>query len=134
MTRPPHGGVLVGQPHQRLSEGLRGWLQASFSEVFMVADRPSLIEGAHRLQPALMVVDLALAEGRLEALLAELRSHAPHSRTLLLSDYDDARVDAAALAAGAAGVVHKSSLAADLQAAVDAVLAGQNPTAPSGVG
>lgn len=132
MTRPACGGVLVGQPHQRLSEGLRGWLQASFGEVFMVADRPSLIEGAHRLKPVLMIVDLALAEGRLESLLAELRQHAPHSRTLLLSEYDDAHVDAVALAAGAAGVVHKSSLAADLQGAVDAVLSGQNPIAPSG--
>jgi DNA-binding NarL/FixJ family response regulator len=126
------GGVLVGHPHQRLSDGLRGWLQASFGEVFMVADRPSLIEGAHRLQPVLIVVDLALAEGEVAALMAELQRQAPASRTLLLSDYDDARVDAAALAAGAAGVVHKSSLAADLPAAVDAVLAGRSFTSPPG--
>ncbi len=97
----------------------------------MVADRPSLIEGAHRLQPALMVVDLALAEGSLASLLAELRTQAPHSPALLLSEYDDAGLDAAALAAGAAGVLHKSSLAADLPAAVDAVLAGRCFTAPS---
>ena len=128
----PLGGVLVGHPHQRLSDGLRGWLQASFGEVFMVADRPSLIEGAHRLQPALIVVDLALAEGEVAALMAELHRQAPASRTLLLSDYDDARVDAAALAAGAAGVIHKSSLAADLPAAVDAVLAGRSFTSPPG--
>jgi DNA-binding NarL/FixJ family response regulator len=131
-VKPPSGGVLLGHPHQRLSDGLRGWLQASFSEVFMVADRPSLIEGAHRLQPALIVVDSALAEGEVAALMAELRRQAPTSRTLLLSDYDDARVDAAALAAGAAGVVHKSSLAADLPAAIDAVLAGRNFTWPPG--
>lgn len=124
------GGVLVGQPHQRLSEGLRGWLQASFDGVFMVADRSSLIEGAHRLQPVLLVVDMALAEGNLAALLAELQSQAPHSPTLLLSDYDDARIDTAALAAGAAGVVHKSSLAAELLPAVEAVLAGRRFTAP----
>ena len=123
MTTPHCGGVLVGQPHQRLSEGLRGWLRASFREVFMVADRPSLIEGAHRLQPMLMLVDQALAEGSVATLLADLRAQAPHSRTLLLSDCDHAGFDAAALAAGAAAVVHKASLAAELQAAVDAVLA-----------
>ena len=50
-------------------------------------------------------LDIALAEGQLAALLAELRSHAPHSPALLLSDYDDAHIDAVALAAGAAGVV-----------------------------
>jgi len=117
--------VLLGNPHQRLSEGLRGWLQASFDGVFMVADRPSLIEGAHRLQPALVVVDLALAEGHLADLVAELQRQAPGSRTLVLSDYEDPCADAAALDAGAAGVVHKASLASDLSSAVDAVLAGK---------
>ena len=123
--KPHVGGVLVGHPHQRLSEGLRGGLQASFDGVFMVADRSSLIDGAQRLQPALLVVDLSLAEGDVAALLAELRNQAPHSPTLLLSDYDDARIDAAALAAGAAGVVHKASLADELLPAVEAVLAGR---------
>ena len=127
-----HGGVLVGHPHQRLSEGLRGWLIASFDGVYMVADRTSLIEGAHRLQPQLLVVDLAFAEGNVAALLAELQRQAPHSPALLLSDYDDAHIDAAALAAGAAGVVHKSSLAADLPAAVEAVLSGRSYTSPPG--
>ena len=131
MAPPPHAGcVLLAHAHQRLSEGLRGWLQASFGSVFVVADRASLIEGAQRLQPALMVIDLALAAGRLEALLAELRQRAPGSRALLLSDYDDARADAAALAAGAAGVVHSASLAADLDSAVEAVLAGRTFTSP----
>ena len=128
--KPHGGGVLVGQAHQRLSEGLRGWLQASFDGVYMVADRSSLIEGAHRLQPQLVVVDLAFAEGNVAALLAELHRQAPHSSALLLSDYDDASIDAAALAAGAAGVVHKSSLAADLAAAVDAALAGRPYKSP----
>src|SRR5574337_69127 len=120
------GCVLLGQSHQRLSEGLRGWLQASFERVFIVADRASLLDGAKHLKPALVVVDLALAEGRLDSMLAELQQQAPGSPTLLLSDYDDARADAAALAGGAAGVVHKSSVANDLSSAVDAVLAGRH--------
>lgn len=117
------GSVLVACGHQRMSEGLRDWLQASFDGVFLVADRASLLAGARRLQPTLMLVDLALAAGRLEALLAELRSLAPHSRALVLSDHDDARADAAALAAGAADVVHKATLAADLGGAVERALA-----------
>ena len=126
------GCVLVGQGHQRLSEGLRGLLQASFEGVFIVADQPSLIDGAHKLQPALMVIDLALAGGAVASLLAELRNQAPRSCTLLLSDYEDPRVDSAALAAGADGVVHKATLATDLSRAVDAVLAGRRFTSPPG--
>lgn len=126
------GNVLVGHAHQRLSDGLRGWLQASFDGVFVVADRASLIEGAQRLQPALVVVELALAQGRLDALLAELQRQAPASRTLVLSDYEDPRADAAALDAGATGVLHNATLAADLSSAVDAVLAGQRYCPPPG--
>jgi DNA-binding NarL/FixJ family response regulator len=98
----------------------------------VVADRASLLEGARRLQPALVLMDLTLAEGRLGALLDELRGHAPASRTLVLSDYDDAGVDRSALAAGADGVVHKATLAADLSPAIDAVLAGRRFDATPG--
>jgi len=124
------GSVLVAHGPPRLSEGLRGLLQASFEGVFIVADQPSLIEGVHKLQPALVVIDLALAGGQLPTLLAELRSQAPRSRTLLLSDYDDARADASILSAGADGVVHKARLAIDLCSAVDTVLAGRRFISP----
>lgn len=119
------GGVLVGHAHPRLSEGLRHWLQASFEAVFVVGDRASLLDGAMRLQPALMVVDLGLAEGDLAALSAELHRRSPASRLLLLSDYEDAGADAAALSAGVDGVVHRATLAAELFTAVDTVLAGR---------
>jgi DNA-binding NarL/FixJ family response regulator len=124
------GGVLVGHAHQRLSEGLRHWLQACFDGVYMVSDRTSLVEGARKLQPALMVVDLALAGGDLVALAAKLRGLAPASRLLLLSDHDAAGADAAALSAGVDGVVHKATLAAELSAAVDTVLAGRRYVSP----
>ena len=124
-TRTRMGCALVGHEHQRLTEGLRGWLLASFDGVFMVADAASLTEGARKLQPELLVLDLSLAAGRLGALLHELRQAAPRSRVLVLSDYEDARVDALILADGADGVVHKTELAQDLSAAVDAVLAGR---------
>ena len=118
------GCALVGHEDQRLTEGLRRWLLASFDGVFMVADAASLSEGARRLQPELLVVDLSLGAGRLGVLLGELRQRAPRSRVLVLSDYDDPRVDALILSDGADGVVHKTALASDLDPAVDAVLAG----------
>lgn len=124
MSGAPHAGcAIVAQPGARLSDGLRGWLQSSFDAVFVVADCASLLAGAQRLQPALVLLDLTLAEGRLGALLGELQQRAPASRTLVLSDHDDAAIDAATLAAGASGVVHKATLAAELWPAIDAVLA-----------
>jgi DNA-binding NarL/FixJ family response regulator len=130
VSEAPHAGcVIVAQPGPRLSDGLRGWLQCSFEAVFVVADRPSLLAGAQHLQPALVLLDLTLAEGRLGVLLGELQQRAPASRTLVLSDHDDAAIDAATLAAGASGVVHKATLAAELWPAVDAVLAGRRGVA-----
>lgn len=125
------GSVLIGHAQRRLSEGLRDLLQASFDGVFMVADRPSLIEGASRLQPALIVFDLSFAAGNLRALVADLHRKSPASRTLLLSGHDDPTTDAAMLSAGADGVVHHASLATDIPNAVDAVLAGRRYPSPS---
>jgi len=122
----PRGCALVAQPSPRLSEGLRDWLQTWFEVVIGVADRPSLIEAAHKLQPALVLVDVALAEGDLPALLDTLRRRAPLAFTLLLSDYDERSVDAVALSAGADAIVHKNALPGELGAAVEAMLDGRS--------
>jgi DNA-binding NarL/FixJ family response regulator len=107
-------------------------LGASFEQAFIVADRTSLLEGATRLQPMLVVADLALADGNLGALIAELRGRAPAARTLLLGDHDDPSVGVAALAAGAHGVLSKALLATELYAAIDTLLAGGRYTSTGG--
>ncbi|MCC6195601.1 MAG: response regulator transcription factor [Burkholderiales bacterium] len=99
-------------------------LDSAFGAVFMVADETSLIEGAARLQPALIVVDLALAKGDLPCLLDTLRKQAPSTKVLLLSVHDES-VAATALAAGTDGMVLKREIATDLLPAVDALLAGK---------
>ena len=129
---PNAGSVLIGHAQRRLSEGLRDLLRAWFDGVFMVADRPSLVEGASRLQPALIVFDLALAAGDVRALVGDLHRQSPVSRTLLLCGHDDPATDGAMLSAGADGVVHNASLVTELPIAVDAVLAGRRYPSPSG--
>ena len=131
-TRTP-GCVLLADRHHRLSEGVRGLLETTFSKVFMVADRHSLLEGAQRLSPAVVVVDVALAQGDVAALLRSIRASAPGAKVLLLSVHDEATVAAAAFAAGADGLVLKRLIATDLLPAVDALLAGRRYfTPPSG--
>jgi DNA-binding NarL/FixJ family response regulator len=122
----PLGSVLVGHAHSRMSEGLRDWLQASFESVFIVADQPSLLDGAHKLQPALILVDTALATGHLAALMAQLHGLAPHSRIVLISGGAVSRSDLAALVPGRDGIVHTAALAHELPAAVEAVIADQD--------
>ncbi len=116
--------VLLAERHHRLSEGLRGLLETAFKGVFVVADQTSLMEGAQRLAPALVVVDVSLAEGDIADLLHSIRDRAPAAKVLLLSVHDEPTVVAAALAAGADGLVLKRAIATELLPAVDALLAG----------
>lgn len=122
--------VLLGERHHGLSDGVRGLLETAFGAVFMVADKASLMEGADRLQPALVIVDLALAGGDLPCLLDALRNRAPSAKVLLLSVHDEPTVAVAAFAAGADGLVLKRSIASDLLPAVDALLAGRRYVTP----
>jgi DNA-binding NarL/FixJ family response regulator len=117
--------VLVADRHHGLFEGIRGLLETTFGKVFLVTDKASLLEGAARLQPTMIVMDLSYAAGNLPDLVHELREHAPAAKLLLLSVHDEPTVIAFAVAAGADGFVVKRAIASDLMPAIDAVLAGQ---------
>jgi len=96
----------------------------------MVADQTSLMEGAQRLCPALVVVDVSIARGDIEAMLHSIRDRAPATKVLLLSVHDEPAVATAAFAAGADGLVLKRAIATDLLPAVDALLAGRRYISP----
>ena len=117
--------VLLADRHQALSEGARGLLGTVFGCVFAVAEEDSLLEGAARIQPSLVVVELSLAAGNVVGLLKSIRQRAPATKVLLLTVHDEPTVATAALAAGADGVVLTRAIATDLLPAVDAILAGQ---------
>ena len=123
--------VLLAERHHRLSEGVRGLLETVFSGVFLVADQTSLMEGAERISPTLVVVDVSLAEGDIADLLHSIHDRAPAARVLLLSAHDEPTVVKAALAAGADGLVLSRAIATDLLPAVDALLAGNRYVSPS---
>jgi DNA-binding NarL/FixJ family response regulator len=117
--------VLLADRHHRFSEGVRGLLETAFSGVFLVADQASLMEGASRLLPDLVVVDVSLAEGDLCGLLGGIRARSPTAKILLLSVHDEAAVAAAAAAAGADGLILKREIATDLLPAVEALAGGE---------
>jgi len=116
--------VLLADRHHGLSEGVRGLLETSFESVFMVGDEPSLLEGAQRLHPPVVILDLALAAGDVTGLLGRVTTRSPQSKVIVLTVHDEPTVSDAALRAGAHGVVLKRAIATDLLAAIDDVLAG----------
>ena len=88
------------------------------------------MEGAERLSPTLVVVDVSLAEGDIADLLHSIHDRAPATRVLLLSAHDEPTVVKAVLAAGADGLVLSRAIATDLLPAVDALLAGSRYVSP----
>ena len=122
--------VLLADRHHGLRDSVRGLLETAFETVFMVADEASLIAGAGRLKPAVVVLDLSLSAGDLPGLVGRIGARAPDAKVLLLSVHDERTVAESALAAGADAVVLKRSLATDLMPAVDALLAGQRYLSP----
>lgn len=118
--------VLLADRHHGLRDSVRGLLEAEFATVFMVADEASLLEGAERLKPPVVVLELELAGGDLRSLLKRLRERAPSSKILVLTVHDERTVIEAALAAGADAVVLKRNLGIDLLPTLDVLLAGKS--------
>lgn len=122
--------VLVADRHHALAEGVRDLLATAFDCVFAVGDRASLLEGAERLEPRVVVIDLKFAQGDLAAALAEIARRSPGSKVIVLTVHDEPSVARAARRAGAHGVVLKRGIATDLLPAVDEVLAGREYLSP----
>ncbi len=116
--------VLLADRHRGLTEGVRGLLETSFGTVVMVADEASLIDGAGRLQPDVVVVDLSLAQVAGLDWLRTLRQRCPDLKVIVLSIHDEQSVRKAAMEAGADAFVLKRAIATDLLSAVDAVRGG----------
>jgi two-component system invasion response regulator UvrY len=122
--------VLLADRHHGLRDSVRGLLETEFETVFMVADEASLLEGAGRLSPAIVILDLSLSAGDMTGLLDRISVRAPTAKLLLLSVHDEQPVAVAALLAGADGVVLKRRLGTDLIPAVEALLAGKRYLSP----
>jgi DNA-binding NarL/FixJ family response regulator len=122
--------VLIADRHNGLFEGIRGLLETTFGKVFLVTDRVSLMEGAVRLQPTVIVMDLSYAAGDLPHLVRQLKLHAPATKLLLLSVHDEPTVITSAISAGTDGLVVKRAIASHLMPAIDELLAGR-PYFPS---
>ena len=122
--------AILADRHTALSEGVRGLLESTFETVYTVADTTSLKEGAQRLSPALIVLDLSLEANGLKHLIDEVRELSPESRVLVLSVHDQATVARTALACGAQSVVLKRTIGSDFLTAVSAILRGEEYVSP----
>ncbi len=118
------GRVLLADSHLGMLGGVHSLLNELFEAVVMVADERSLEEAVPALLPDVVIVDLSLSrEGEANVVLRLLHQH-PRLRLIVLSVHDEPAVARKVLGTGAAGYVLKRAAAAELVAAVRAVLEG----------
>ena len=120
-----HRCLLLADAHPNMLEAVRGLLVGSFAMTVMVADATSLLEAVGRMEPDLVVVDLSLPVSGGVNIVRTLLSQYPGLRVIVLSVHDEQTALSQVLGAGAAGFVLKRTAAADLTAAVQAVLRGE---------
>jgi DNA-binding NarL/FixJ family response regulator len=117
--------VVVADDHPVVREGLRSFLASrpGLDVVGEAVDADTLVAAAERLRPDVVLVDLMMPGGGIEA-IHRLQSLASPPRALVLTSFagDDQVIPA--LRAGAAGYLLKDVDPADLEAAIRTVHAG----------
>ena len=118
--------VLV-EDHAILRDGLKALLELE-SDVQIVGEFDSIesiLEGVRRLEPDVVVIDLALINGSGIELLREIQHLSPRPRKLVLTGNDGEECIRAALSAGADGYVLKDASRAELMLAIRTLSGGQ---------
>lgn len=118
--------VLIADDHAILREGIRALLSLSpdLEVVGEAADGREAIEQCRRLEPDVVLMDVAMPGlGGLEATL-EIRRELPRIKILVLTQYEDREYIRRFLKAGVSGYVLKKAAGSDLTAAIRAVSEG----------
>ena len=112
----PRIRVVIADDHALLREGLRALLKTAedIEVVGEAADGLEAIEACRKLGPDVVLMDIAMPGlGGLEAAL-EVRKVSPHTRVLVLTQYDDREYVSRFLKAGAAGYILKKAAGTEL--------------------
>jgi len=118
--------VLIADDHAILREGIRALLRLSddVEVVGEAADGREAVEECRRLDPDVVLMDVAMPGlGGLEATL-EIRKENPRAKILVLTQYEDREYIRRFLKAGVVGYVLKRAAASELVSAIRAAQRG----------
>ena len=125
--------LVIVDDQELVRTGLRTILQGveDFEVVGEAADGLSAISQTAQLKPDLVLMDIRMPHLDGVEATARIRASEPAPRVILLTTFDLDQYVYAGLRAGASGFLLKDTLAAELVAAIRAVLAGDAVIAPS---
>jgi DNA-binding NarL/FixJ family response regulator len=112
MNRPR---ILLADDHLLLSDGLRHLLERHYDLVGTVHDGQSVVSAARRLQPDLVLMDVAMPVINGLQTGQRLREQQPRVKLLYVSMYGDAPYVEEALRIGASGYVLKGQAGKNCQ-------------------
>lgn len=119
--------VLIADDHTILRAGLRRLLESE-PDIEIVGEASTcseVKEAVRRWKPDVVTLDLSMPGGSGIAVIEQLRQDAPGTRFVVLTMHSDPAYCRAALAAGAAAYILKTSADSDLLVAIRAVMRGQ---------
>lgn len=125
-----HPKVLLADDHTLLLEAFKRVLEPDCEVVGVVTDGRALLEVAPRLQPEVVVLDIAMP--RLNGLDAgrQLKQIMPEVKLIYLTSNEDPDLAVAAFRAGASGYLLKNSASSELFAAIRNAIAGRTYLTP----
>jgi DNA-binding NarL/FixJ family response regulator len=123
--------VLVADDHRAMLDSLVRLLSRDFEVVAAVTDGLSAVTEAERLEPDLLVLDIAMPGLNGIAAAARLRERGSHAKVVFVTNMGEREFVQESLALGGVGFVVKDRLVADLLPAIRTVLAGDTFVSPS---
>ena len=131
MSRPR---VLLADDHRMLTDALKRVLEPRCEVVGTVDDGRALVEAAGKLQPDVVVLDIAMP--RLNGLDAarQLKAKAPTAKLIFMTMHNDPYLVEEAFRAGGSAFLLKEAAAAELTDALEEVLRGGSYVTPSAAG
>jgi DNA-binding NarL/FixJ family response regulator len=127
MRRPR---VLLADDYRLLREAFAQLLAADCDVVGVFADGRAVLEAAPRLQPDVVVLDVAMPLLNGLDAARQLRREMPEVKVIILTVNEDPDLAAEAFRAGASGYLLKNSAASELFQAIQEVLQGRSYVTP----
>jgi DNA-binding NarL/FixJ family response regulator len=131
MSRPR---VLLADDHRMLTDALQRILEPRCEVVGTVDDGRALVEAAGKLQPDIVVLDIAMP--RLNGLDAarQIKAKLPTVKLIFMTMHNDPYLVGEAFRAGGSAFLLKEAAAAELTDALEEVLKGGSYVTPSAAG
>jgi DNA-binding NarL/FixJ family response regulator len=123
--------VLVADDHRAMLENLVRLLSREHDVVAAVPDGLAVVADAARLQPDLLVLDIAMPGLSGIAAVRQLQARGSTAKVVFVTMHHDREFVEASLTLGPVGFVAKDRLMLDLLPAIREVLAGQSFVSPT---